>query len=47
MMDWRSAKPDLQLIERRRDLKAARRALEEIEREGTIPRDQAKAELGL
>jgi len=37
----------LEVIERRRDLKAARQALEEIEREGTIPWDQAKAELGL
>ena len=39
--------PPLEVIERRRDLKAARQALEEIEREGTIPWDQAKAELGL
>jgi prevent-host-death family protein len=37
----------LEVIERRGDLKAARQALEEIEREGTIPWDQAKAELGL
>jgi len=37
----------LEVIERRRDLKAARQALEEIEREGTIPWDQTKAELEL
>jgi prevent-host-death family protein len=37
----------LEVIEHRRDLKAARQALEEIEREGTIPWDQAKADLGL
>ncbi|MGC8643716.1 MAG: type II toxin-antitoxin system Phd/YefM family antitoxin [Isosphaeraceae bacterium] len=35
----------LELIEHRRDIKAARQALEEIEREGTIPWDQAQAEL--
>jgi antitoxin Phd len=37
----------LEVIERRRDLKAARQALEEIEREGSISWDQAKAELGI
>ena len=37
----------LEVIERRRDLKAARQALEEVDREGSIPWDQAKAELGL
>ena len=36
----------LEVIEHRRDLKAARQALEEIEREGTMPWDEAKADLG-
>ncbi len=37
----------LQAIEDRRDRKAAREALAEIEKRGTVPWEQVKAELGL
>ena len=37
----------LEVIENRRDLEAARRALAEIATEGAIPWEQAKKELGL
>jgi len=37
----------LEAIENRHDIKAARAALEEIERDGTVPWDQVKSELGL
>jgi prevent-host-death family protein len=37
----------LQMIEDRLDARATREALAEVEREGTVPWDQVKAELGL
>jgi hypothetical protein len=37
----------LEAIENRHDIKAARAALEEIERDGSIPWNQVKSELGL
>jgi prevent-host-death family protein len=37
----------LQAVENRRDLKAARAALEDVEQNGTVSWDQIKADMGL